>query len=277
MKKIIIGIVFISLFYMCDSPKNESLIRVDNSEYVAEKIDETNQSNTTNSVVNNDRKLIKNGTLFIETKALKETKNELAKLIKDYSGYSSEEDFQDNDYQISVNYIIRIPAVSFDNFLLDIEKTAATIIRKQVKIQDITSEFIDLKVRLTNKEAYLERYRQLLTKANSIKEVLEIENQIRVLEEELELVKERVKHISSQVEYSTLTIHITQQKDYNYTPVRESFWQRSGNALSKGWSGFVEFLLVMLTLWPFVFIFSVLIYCWIKYKRRKRNSKTSKL
>ena len=60
----------------------------------------------------------------------------------------------------------------------------------------MTDQFIDLETRLENKRNYLKRYNDLLLKANSIKEILEIEEKIRALEEEIESATGQLKYLS---------------------------------------------------------------------------------
>lgn len=220
------------------------------------------------------QKIIKDGELFLETKNAQKTKAHLDSLVKKYKGYLSAEEFQDNDYQFSIYYTVRIPSANFESFLSNAEKGEGKVTHKQINARDVTTQFIDLETRLANKEKYIERYRQLLKKANSIKEILEIERQIRTLEEELESAKGQLQYLSNQVQYSTLRITITQKKDYQYTPQqRDSFWQKLKASVSKGWFVFVDFLLLLLTLWPFWIAIAVVIFLIRRYNKRKKNRK----
>lgn len=280
MSKLVISLVAFFALQMCSSP---STTKMDNGTY-AEQAMETNSKKM--SALNDDvqevdkqdvsRKIIKDGELFLETKNLQKTKSHLDSLVKNYKGYLSAENFQDNDFQYSVNYTVRIPSVNFESFLNNAEKAQAKILHKQINARDVTTQFIDLEIRLANKEKYIERYQQLLKKANSIKEILEIERQIRTLEEELESTKGQLQYLSNQVTYSTLRVSITQKKDYQYEPQhRDSFWQKLKASFSKGWFVFVDFLLIMLTLWPF-WIAIVAVFVLIRRNRkRKKNKKTT--
>ncbi|WP_083391928.1 DUF4349 domain-containing protein [Epilithonimonas lactis] len=59
-------------------------------------------------------------------------------------------------------------------------------------------------MRLENKLTYLEKYRDLLKKSNSTKDILEIQENIRALEEEIESSKGRLKFIDDKVKYSII-------------------------------------------------------------------------
>ncbi|PVX52088.1 uncharacterized protein DUF4349 [Balneicella halophila] len=275
MKPIILSFL-VSCLAMCSNPKSE-FISVEDKEVYETSVAEADQSYPESSVdaevQPSNQKLIKNGDLYLETDALDNTKSHLDSLVKKFDGYSSNEDFKDTDYQSSLNYTVRIPSATFDNFLRSLDKIEATVVRKQINTQDVTAKFVDLEMRLANKERYLERYKELLNRANSIKDILEIENHIRTIEEELESTKGQLKYLSSQVNYSTLNIHITQDKNYQYTPKRDSFVKRLFNSISKGWYVFVEFLLAIIVLWPFWIVLIVFLYFLIRHNRRRRRKR----
>ncbi len=138
--------------------------------------------------------------------------------------------------------------------------------------RDVTDQFIDLETRLENKRNYLKRYNDLLLKANSIKEILEIEEKIRALEEEIESATGRLKYLSDQVDYSTLDLTISTQKNFKYSPEnRDKFTELLKQSLSKGWFGLVDFFLFLIHIWPIWIIGVLIFYAWRKYKMKSRR------
>lgn len=110
-----------------------------------------------------------------------------------------------------------------------------------------------------------------MKKANSVKEILEIEEKIRGLEEEIESTTGKLKYLTDLVDYSTLDLSISKQKDFKYNPAkRDRFSERLKQSLSKGWYGFVDFLLFAIKIWPFWIITALILYFWKKYKMRKK-------
>ena len=111
-----------------------------------------------------------------------------------------------------------------------------------------------------------------LAKANSIKEILEIEEKIRALEEDIESATGRLKYLSDQVDYSTLDLTISTQKNFKYSPEkRDKFLERLKQSLSKGWFGLVDFFLILIHIWPIWIIGVLIFYAWRKYKMRSRR------
>ena len=137
----------------------------------------------------------------------------------------------------------------------------------------MTDQFIDLETRLETKRNYLIRYKDLLKKAGNVKEILEIEERIRVLAEEIESTTGRLKYLNDLVDYSTLDLQIFKPKDFKYTPgMRDKFTERLKQSLSKGWFGFVDFLLFFIRVWPVWLIITLILFTWKKLnKRNKKN------
>ncbi len=217
------------------------------------------------------KKIIKDGRIGIRVSELEKTKLRIDTLIKNHGGYYANESFNNSDWESSYNLKIRIPCTAFEKFITDIESGDGEILYKEIDSRDVTDQFIDLETRLENKQNYLKRYNDLLNKANSVKEILEIEEKIRGLEEEIESTTGRLKYLNDQVDYSTLDLSISKLKDFKYNPAkRDKFSERLKQSLSKGWYGFVDFVLFIIKIWPFWIIVAVILFLWKKYKKNKR-------
>jgi len=219
------------------------------------------------------KKIIKDGRLGLRVKELDNTKLRVDTLIRNYGGYYANESFNNTDWESSFNLKIRIPSANFEKFITEIETGEGEIEYKEIDARDVTDQFIDLETRLETKRNYLKRYNDLLKQAKSVKEILEIEEKIRGLEEEIESTTGRLKYLSDLVDYSTLDLTISKRKDFKYNPVnRDKFSERLKQSLSKGWYGFVDFLLFIIKIWPFWIIVILILYFWRKYKKtRKKN------
>ncbi|MEL7588789.1 MAG: DUF4349 domain-containing protein [Prolixibacteraceae bacterium] len=217
------------------------------------------------------KKIIKDGRMGIQVSDLDQSKAEVASLLKKHEGYYANESFSNTDYESSWQLKIRVPSGKFEAFISDVESGEGEILYKEIQSRDVTDQFIDLESRLDTKKAYLTRYNELLKKAKDVKEILEIEEKIRVLEEEIDSTTGRLKYLNDQVDYSTLDLTLSKQKDYKFKPEhRSKFVERLKLSLSRGWFGFVNFMLFLIKLWPFWILFALIHYSWKKYKQRKK-------
>ncbi len=218
------------------------------------------------------KKIIKDGRIGIQVNNLENSKSRIDTLVKNHGGYYDNESFNNSDWESSYNLKIRIPSANFENFINQIETGEGEIKYKEIDARDVTDQFIDLETRLQNKKNYLKRYNELLAKAQTVKDILEIEEKIRVIEEEIESTTGRIKYLSDLVEYSTLDLTISKQKDFKYNPAnRGNFIEKLKQALSKGWFGLVDFTLILINLWPLWILLTIILYGWRKFKKNKKK------
>jgi hypothetical protein len=216
------------------------------------------------------KKIIKDGRLGLLVSELEKTKSRIDILVKNNGGYYANESFNNSDWESSFNLKIRVPFTNFEKLINDIETGDGEIQYKEIEARDVTDQFIDLETRLENKRNYLIRYNDLLKQAKNVNEILEIEEKIRGLEEEIESTTGRLKYLSDLVDYSTLDLTISKKKEFKYNPVnRDKFSERIKLSLSKGWYGFVDFMLFVIKIWPFWILVTLIIYSWRKFKKTK--------
>ena len=218
------------------------------------------------------KKIIKDGRVGMRVSDLVNTKSRIDTLINHYGGYYANEKLTNSEWEIAYHLKIRIPSAHFMRFISDTEMGEGEILYKEIDARDITDQFIDLETRLDNKRNYQKRYNDLLIKANSIKEILEIEEKIRALEEEIESTTGQLLYLSDLVDYSTLDLTISQQRTFKYNPAkRDKFSEKVKQSFSKGWFGLVDFFLFVINIWPFWIILILIIYAWKKYKMKVRR------
>lgn len=224
------------------------------------------------------KKIIKDGSMGIEVENLKDSRAWIDSLLKGYDAYYSSENFVNNDYASSMNLVIRIQSSSFEKFIADIEKGKGRILYKNINSRDVTEQFIDLETRLENKRNFLKRYNELLDQAKTVKDILEIQEKVRVIEEEIESTEGRLRYLKNQVSYSTLNLTISKKIDITERPgKREGFFTRLMKSLVSGWFGLIDVLIFLVRLWPLWLIVIAVFPILIKIRNRKRsNSKNDK-
>lgn len=223
----------------------------------------------------NKKKIIKDGNISIKVTDINAAKTTTDSLVKKHGAYYASETFNNSNWESAFNLTIRIPTNNFEAFIKDIELGKGEILSKNIYARDVTGQYFDLESRLENKKTYLTRYRDLLKQAKTIKEILDIEEKIRGLEEEIDSTVGQLKLLGDQITYSTLTLYITKPIEFKYTPAqRDKFSERLKQSFSKGWFGFIDFLLFIIKLWPLWLIIILVVYTFKKLKfkpfRRKK-------
>lgn len=217
----------------------------------------------------NLKKIIKSGDMTIEVADIKTAQEKIQNFVKNNKAYIQNERFSNAETQTTLSMEIRIPNQNFDNLINSFSDEIGSISEKNIRVQDVTEEYTDVSIRLKNKLAYLEKYRDLLKRSASTKDLLEIQEKIRGLEEEIESSEGRLRYIDDQVNYSTLDLTLIREKPRNTVTSKIGFGSRLLDSIANGWNIFVNFLLEIVSLWPFLFIIPIIILFWKKWRKRK--------
>ncbi|MGJ1266222.1 DUF4349 domain-containing protein [Sphingobacterium spiritivorum] len=216
------------------------------------------------------KKIIKTGSVSVESRDVAKSKKDLDALVSKHKGFYEEETLSKGNSIASYNLKIRIPVQSYEAFIAELENGKDNITSKSIQSQDMTGQFYDLDSRLKSKKAYLQRYTELLGKARNVKEILEIEEQIRVIQEEIDATAASLKSLSEQVAYSTLSVYLYQEQS-NISIGADSFGTKLVDAVRFGWTALETFFIILIRIWPFLLI-GVLGFVVIrKYKKRRKQ------
>lgn len=212
------------------------------------------------------KKLIKNGTVAFETSDLIETRKLIYKAVEQFNGYVASDTEYKNSDQVNNSLNIRIPAAHFDTFLNEITLGVTKFDRKEIVVNDVTTEFLDIQARLTTKKELEQRYLQILQKATTVSDILEVEKQLGELRSAIESVEGQLTYLENQVSFSTLQVQI-----YQTTPKQNEFGKQFKSGFKNGWDYFIEFLVFLVTIWPFIFIILGLLLVIKAYRKRKQQ------
>jgi len=208
-----------------------------------------------------NKKIIKDGRLGLQVDNLESAKQKIDSLVKSAGGYYANENLKNSDNQSGYELVIRIPVVNFERFVGSAEKGSSKILYKEIQARDVTEEFVDLNTRINSKRNSLARYNEIMKKANSVKDIIEIEESIRVLQEEIESTQGRLRYLNDCVDFSTLNMTLSTQKDFTFKPVkRDSFWEKLKESIADGWYGLVDFILEFFGLWPYLILIVPLVF-----------------
>ncbi|KAA9338858.1 DUF4349 domain-containing protein [Adhaeribacter soli] len=211
-------------------------------------------------------KIIRNASLRFQVQDYRKSIRNIETLVKRYQGFvvNSNESRIDNSLQNTLS--IRVPSRNLDNLVEALAKEAIFLDYKNISSEDVSTEFVDISARLKAKQAVEQRYLDLLKQAKTIKDILEIENQLRQIREEIESVQARINYINSQVAYSTVSVEIYE----NRSEVSEgnSFWVRILNALKNGWDMLLSFIVGLLYIWPFILLLALITFVLKKFFRK---------
>lgn len=254
-------ILFIFLFTQCSPQENslEARKNMGDSSYADQATEEKMESPRTaepppppETELEKGSKIIKNGNLTFEVDDLKKSKSTVDSILKKLNGYYENEQFSSYGNRNNYSLKIRIPNSKFDTLVFLLENGKGKLLDKNISAKDVTEEYVDLNIRLKNNLAYLNQYKEILKKAKTIKEILEVQEKIRKIEEEIDSKKGRIKFLDDKVQFSTILLELSE-----YVELEESgnsFLDKIKSAFQNGFQLLLNIIIGLVNLWPFLLL-----------------------
>ncbi len=218
------------------------------------------------------KKIIKDGNVSIEVTVIEIAKSRMDSVLKKFGAYYEQEEFQNNEQRTSYNLKIRVPSKNFEHFLSAAEKGNGEITYKSINTRDVTEEYTDTEIRTNSKKTFRTRYNELLSKAGKVTDILEIEENLRVLQEEIESNEGRLKFLDDQVLYSTLDVYLFVPKEFAEPEKKqETFGKMINNSLGSGWESVITFILWSIKQWPWMIVILVFIFGLKRYLKKRKK------
>jgi hypothetical protein len=179
----------------------------------------------------------------------------------------------------SATITFKIPSARYQGVLDQLASSrVGTRLSLHQQADDVTQEVADVASRVKSAKATLASFRKLEDRAQSIDDVVELEQEISTRESDLESLQARQKSLSSQTSYATVTLRLEGPAVTRH-PHRKS--SGFGGGASSGWHAFTTFLgglaLVVGWLLPFLGLAALLGLpaLWIWRRRRSTPSGTA--
>ena len=178
----------------------------------------------------------------------------------------------------SANLTVRIPADSIDAFLQDVGGLA-NIVRQNKSIEDVTLSYVATESRLKALETEEARLLELLSQAETMTDLLEIEARLSEVRSELENYASQKRLYDNQIDYATIYIAIEEVQEY--TPTEEpSLWERIRDGFKDNLEGVGEGLLDVLVWFivsiPTLVVLAVVVLILVLIVRRIRRHRKAK-
>jgi type III secretory pathway component EscV len=215
-----------------------------------------------------EKKIIKTADITLEVRNLRDSRQAIEKTISKYKAYISEEKESNSSSNISTSLIIRIASEKFDSLVNDISTIAKNVDSKNISLSDVTEEFIDIQARLKNKKEVEKQYQEILKKARTIDEILQVNEHLRRVREEIESQEGRLKYLENKVSLSTINLYMYQKTEEVY----RGYGHKLIDGFEGGWKGILAFLVGLTYIWPIL----IIIFAAIWYFRRRRKNKLNK-
>ena len=134
-----------------------------------------------------------------------------------------------------------------------------------------SAEYVDNDLRIKSKQKVFERYLELLKQAKNVEEIMAVEEQIRVIREEIEAKEGRQKFLNDQVSYSTVTLNFYQTTETSSAP-EQPFYIKMWRNFVAGWDSFFTMIIGLFYLIPYFLLLLGIVYLLKKWWEKRKSS-----
>ena len=234
-------------------------------------------------------KIIYSADATVETLEFDKTIEGLNAMIAEYGAYTESSSISNGNYASvqagkysrSASYTIRVPASNFDALMNNLS-SLGNVPSSHVYSENVSSQYYDTAARLKTYQAQEQRLIELLDMAETVSDVIEIENELTEVRYRIESLQTTLKSWDSRVAYSTVSLSV--KEVFEYTPEQTpGYGKRLWSALKDGIENlgyfflqFVEALPVLILIGAIIYGVIVLIKALVRKGREKREKKKAK-
>ena len=230
-----------------------------------------------------EEKLIRTVNMSLQTKEFETLLSYLDGKVAELGGYIQNSQINGNSID-SYGYryaslTLRIPQSKLDLFVSGVSENA-TVVRKTENAENITLRYADTEARLKSLQIEQERFLALLEKADTVDSIIVLEEHLTELRYEIESYASTLKVYDNKVDYSTVTLDISEVK--RTTPVEQNptLLTRMKDGFSDTWyqikEGGADFLVWLVSNFLYLVIWVTIIVVVLLVVRKKLKQKKMK-
>lgn len=272
MKKHLTLLLVLTFLFSCKKDRTEvlqNIMALESPQIVADEVDKKVIAPNVGLNQNQPQKVIYTANIKYRVSDIKVSEQKLRLLVSSMKGYISNSSQNNEDGNLNTALTIRIPVDKFDSFINGSEKESISTDYKNINSHDVSEEFYDNEIRLKSKRAAFEKYLAFLKQAKNVTEVMAVEEQIRIIQEEIDSKEGRQKFINNQVAFSTVTLTIYQvlvATNRVGVPFHTKIWEQ----LTNGIESFTSFIISIFYFLPYIITLLVI---WYLFKRWRNRTK----
>lgn len=181
--------------------------------------------------VSRERMVVRNADLAIVVKDPELSMDEISKLAEDMGGFV----VSSNLYQSyapsgapvpEASVVIRVPSDKLEEAMDKIKADAVEVQSENVSGQDVTSTYVDLESQLKNLEAAEKQLTEIMSKAQTTEDVMNVYNQLISVRGQIESIKGQMKYYEESVALSAISVRLIAEETVQ--PIKVGGWELKG-------------------------------------------------
>ena len=134
---------------------------------------------------------------------------DVRKVVDVHRGTISEDDTETDEDggALRSRMVLRIPTADFDDAMAELEKVA-TLVSSKRETADVTTQVLDIDVRVEAQQRSIDRIQVLFDHATTIKDVVSIEGELSRRQADLASLEAQQRYLADQTSMSTITLAV---------------------------------------------------------------------
>jgi hypothetical protein len=188
-----------------------------------------------------EQKIIATGNVQLRSDDVGQTVFDVRKVVDEYAGTISEDDTATDKAgdPVQSRMVVRIPTADFDDAMNRLEKLG-TLASSKRETADVTTEVLDMDVRVEAQRRSIDRIQVLFDNATSIKDVVSIEGELSRRQADLASLEAQQRYLADQTAMSTVTLSVERTDSADRGSDSDDAGFLAG--LSSGWKALTRFL-----------------------------------
>jgi hypothetical protein len=159
-----------------------------------------------------DQKIIKTGYLTFVVDDVSQSMVDITTLAGTLEGFvQSSSMYEQEDGTKTGDITLRIPSVSFETGLQSLKDLAVFVSYESTSGTDVTEEYTDYVARLTTAQAQEAAYLLILNRANTVEEILQVQEALGQIRTEIEILEGHLKYLDDRTTYSTISVSLSEE------------------------------------------------------------------
>ena len=157
------------------------------------------------------RKLIRQAELELAVASPGSTQTEIERLAERRGGYviSATHDIENGSaLRERVTVTVRVPEAQLSAAISEVKRLGHGTGSERITSSDVTDEYLDLGARLASQRQLELQYLEILKRAVTVKDALEVQKELAEVRTEIERLQGRQQFLAQESDFSTLSVHL---------------------------------------------------------------------
>jgi hypothetical protein len=222
--------------------------------------------------------VIRNGAVSLRSDDVGKTRFDVQALVDQHNGTIADDKTETDKTgkPLRSRMVLRVPSDDFDAVMTALGNgELADLASTSSSAEDVTTQVIDVEARIKAQQASVDRVRQLLARAESIRDIMSIEAELSNRQAQLDSLTQQQAYLADQTSLATIKVSIERKPSATPAPKKDDDHGFLAG-LTAGWDGLRATVVAVLTVVGAVLPFAVVgllvgVPVWLLIRRLRRE------